>query len=83
MKLPPIAIASFAPRTPGSAPPPGKRCSCVISISVAAASSAMPIPIWTFCFGHFETTPAPSHAPSTAAAIIENSVSTSTGMIDV
>ena len=33
--------------------------------------------------GHLATTPAPSHAPSTAAAIIAESVSTSTGMIEV
>ena len=38
------------------------------------------MPTWTFRFGQPATTPAPSQAPSTAAAIIEKSVSTSTGM---
>ena len=44
----------------------------------ANPSSAVPIPIWTFRFGQLATTPAPSQAPATAAAIIENSVRTST-----
>ena len=83
MKLPPTAIASFAPRTPSASLPAGKRPSCVINISEAAASSAAPMPICTLRFGHFATTPAPSQAPATAAAIIEKSVSTSTGITAV
>ena len=46
-----------------------------MNMKTAAASSATPMPIWTLRFGHLATTPAPSHAPSTAAAIIEISVS--------
>ena len=54
-----------------------------MNISTAAPSSANPIPICTKRRGHRETMPAPSHAPSTAAAIIEKSVRMSTGMSDV
>jgi hypothetical protein len=54
-----------------------------MNMKVAAARSAAPMPICTFRFDHRHTMPAPSQAPSTAAMIIENSVRTSTGMIDV
>ena len=47
---------------------------------IAAASSAKPIPICTLRFDQPATMPAPSHAPATAAAIIEMSVTTSTGI---
>ena len=36
------------------------------------------MPIWIFLRGHFETTPAPSHAPTTDAVTINVSVVTST-----
>ena len=73
-----MPITSFAPRTPRASPPPGNRLIWVMNISRAAPSRATPIPTWTFCRGHDATTPAPSHAPSTAAAINANSVITST-----
>ena len=48
--------------------------------NIAAASSAKPIPSCTFRFDQPATMPAPSQAPATAAAIIEISVTTSTGI---
>ena len=51
--------------------------------SAAATSSALPIPICTLRFGQLATTPAPSHAPATAAAIIRISVVGSTAMTAV
>ena len=83
MKLTPTPIPSFTPRTPSASPPPGNMLICVMNISTAAPSSAAPIPTCTFCRDHDATTPAPSQAPSTAAAISANSVSTSTFTIVV
>ncbi len=76
-------MASFVPRTPSASPPPGNMFICVMNIRVAAPSSAAPMPSCTFCFGHDDTTPAPSHAPRTAAAMRENSVRMSTCTIVV
>ena len=48
---------------------------------VAAAISARPIPIWTRRRGQAATTPAPSQAPATEAAIMPMSVVMSTSTI--
>ncbi len=63
---------------PRVSPPGGKRCRFVIAKKKAAASSASPIPICTRRRGQEATTPAPSQAPATEAAIMPISVVMST-----
>ena len=64
-------------------PPAGNRPSWVASIKLAATSSAAPIPIWTLRRDHLATTPAPSQAPATAAAIMATRVVMSAAMIEM
>ena len=68
-------------RRPSVSPPAGKRPRLVIAKNVAAASSARPMPSCTFRRDQAATTPAPSHAPATDAAIIPISVVISTSTI--
>ncbi len=66
---------------PSVSPPDGKRPRFVIAKNEAAASSARPIPTWTLRLGHEATTPAPSQAPATEAAIMPIRVVISTSTI--
>ncbi len=82
-KLPASAIARRTPSTPSESPPSGKSSSWVPSIRPAASSSATPMPIWMLRRGQLATTPAPSQAPATAAAIISTRVRMSTLTIEM
>ena len=69
-KLPARPTHRSGERSPSVSPPAGKSPRLVIAKNAAAASSARPMPIWTRRRGQPATTPAPSHAPATEAAII-------------
>ena len=75
------ATASRAGDRPSASPPSGTRPSCVISMTEAAASRATPMPRWMRGRLQRETTPAPSQAPITAAAIMTVSVGMATETI--
>jgi hypothetical protein len=83
MKLPARPMASSPPDSSTPSPPAGRSFITRATSSAAAASSAIPIPSWIFCRGQRATTPAPSHAPATAAPIMSTSVVKLTSMICV
>ena len=72
------AKSSRAPARPVASPPPGIQPRLVMRIRAAAAVSAVLMPSWTARRGRRDTSPAPSHAPRTEAAIMLMSVSGST-----
>ena len=64
--------------SPRASPPPGTVFVRRATMIAAATSSKTPMPSCTRRRDHVDTTPAPSHAPATAAAIIVSSVLMST-----
>src|SRR5579871_621564 len=77
-KFPATPAAKAQPSSFSASPPPGNSLKiCIVKI-VAAVSSASPMPICTLRRGQRETIPAPSHDPTTDAAIIATSVVMST-----
>ncbi len=76
--LPAIATARRPPERPSASPPPGHSLAARAAMMPAARISSTPMPIWIRRRGQRDTTPAPSQAPSVAAATIAASVVMST-----